>query len=132
MFTKKVKIQFHDCDPAGILFYANVYRIAHDAYQQLLDDGLSTDYFNNNGMVFPIVKSTAEYFKPMKSSEVYNIKMMTSQLKDSSFELTYLFYDVDGNVHAEVKTVHVAVSKQSFQKIKLPADLYELLQDNYV
>jgi 1,4-dihydroxy-2-naphthoyl-CoA hydrolase len=132
MVTTKVKIQFHDCDPAGILFFANIYKLAHNAYQEFLEQGLTWNYFEDGNVALPIIKSTAEYHKPMKSGEVFTVKLLVSNLKDSSFELTYLFYDNASDLYAEVKTVHVSVNKITFEKIKLSADLSQLLTANYV
>ena len=126
MFTSRTKIQFHDCDPAGILFYANLFRHAHDIYQELLEKNRK-NYFHDDEVVLPIIKATAEYFFPMKSGEEYKVDIIVSQLRDSSFELTYLFYDQQRKVYAEVKTVHVSVGKKSFQKIEIPEDLRMLL-----
>ncbi len=132
MFTTKVKIQFHDCDPAGILFYANIYKFSHNVYQELLEGLSSKNYFHDDEIALPITKSSAEYFLPMKSGDDYLVKLYISQLRESSFEITYLFYDTESKVHAEVKTVHVSVNKKSFKKVNLPADLNEFLKANYV
>ena len=131
MFTSEVKIQFHDCDPAGILFYANIFKHAHDVYQEFLSQ-LERNYFADPVYVLPITKSSAEYFSPMKSGESYKCKIMVSKLQESSFELTFLFYDAESNVHAEVKTVHVAVNKSNFIKTSIPEDLKLLLNSSMV
>ena len=130
MFGTKVKIKFHDCDPAGIMFYANIYKLAHDLYQELLAEVPGRDFFNDDLIALPIVKSSAEYFYPMKSGDEYSAELMVSQLRDNSFELTFLFYDNHRKVHAEVKTVHVAVDKNDFLKTALPFELVDLLKAN--
>ncbi len=37
MFTYKTKISLHDTDAAGIIFFANQFKIVHDAYEDLLE-----------------------------------------------------------------------------------------------
>ena len=33
MFTIKRKINFFDCDPAGIIFYSRIFEFCHSAYE---------------------------------------------------------------------------------------------------
>ncbi|MBU1099155.1 MAG: acyl-CoA thioesterase [Bacteroidetes bacterium] len=132
MFTSDVKIKFHDCDPAGILFYANIFKLSHDIYQELLESIKDRNFFDDESIALPIIKATAEYFSPMKSGDVLSTNIIVSQLNDSSFELTNLFYDRIKKLHAEVKTVHVAVDKSDFKKTALPMELVELLRANRV
>lgn len=130
MFTSRVKIQFHHCDPAGILFYANIYTLAHDIYQEFLAEISQRNYFFDKEMVLPITKSSAEYYKPMRSGDSYQVDITVSQLKNSSFELKYIFCDHEKTIFAEVKTVHVVVNKNQFQKTDMPADLQTQLKNH--
>lgn len=132
MFTSDVKIKFHDCDPAGILFYGNIFKLAHDIYQELLESLGQRNFFNDELIALPITKASAEYFYPMKSGDVFTTNIMVSGLNDCSYELTNLFYNRNKKLHAEVKTVHVAVDKKDFKKTALPMELRELLQANRV
>ena len=37
MFTYQTKIKLHDTDAAGVIFFANQFKIIHDAYESLLE-----------------------------------------------------------------------------------------------
>jgi acyl-CoA thioesterase FadM len=59
MFVYKKKINFFDCDPAGILFYARVYELCHSAYEAMIETfNLIEDYWANENYVVPIISST--------------------------------------------------------------------------
>jgi len=124
MFIHKIKINFFDCDPAGILFYARVFQICHSAYEAMIQSFLlKEDYWNNSDYVVPITSSEAKYHKPIKYGETITIELTIEQLKTSSFELGYLCKNESGEVCIKVKTIHVSVDKQSWGKRELPKEV---------
>jgi len=69
MYTSKRKINFYDCDPAGILFYAKIYELCHSIYEGMIQSfDLKEDYWTNEDYIVPIIHSEATYHKPL----VYN------------------------------------------------------------
>ena len=130
MFKTNLRVNFYDCDPAGILFFANLYKFAHSAYEQMMENfNLEIDFFDDKNYVLPIIKSDAKFIKPIKAGDRLEVTILVSTLKDSSFELNYNFLQ-NNFVLAEVKTVHVCVDKNSFKKIELPSFFKEALQSN--
>lgn len=131
MFKEKVKINFYDCDPAGILFYANLFKFAHKIYESFIESfDLSESYFDSNEFVVPITHADGEYFIPMKPGDEIEVSVYVSQLRNSSFELLYKFINKDFNICAQVKTVHVFVNKTSFKKIEIPSEILMKLDSN--
>lgn len=129
MFKYDYKIKFHDVDAAKIVFFGNVYKIAHDAYQEMLNGfELKEDYFTSENYVIPIVHSEAEYFSPLKFNQDIKIKISVLKIGESSFELRYDFMDEKDYRYVCVKTVHVLVDKKSFKKTKLTDDILKMLQ----
>ena len=120
MLKIKQRINFYDCDPAGILFYANIFRVCHSAYEELISSlGLTMDYWDNDEFVFPIINSSANYLKPLKYGDEVSIAVAVTDLRGSSFELSYNCRNQSNELCANVKTVHVFVDKKSWQKKKL-------------
>ena len=131
MFKSEIKINFYDCDPAGILFYANLFKFAHKTYEALIESfNLNAGYFNNENFVVPIIHSEGNYFIPIKPGDEIEVSVHVSQLRTSSFELTYNFLDKDSKLYADVKTVHVFVDKKSFEKINVPTEILKSLEAN--
>lgn len=120
-FTIKRRINFYDCDPAGIIFYSRVFDFAHSAYEQIIQSiEKEEDYWNNDKYVVPIIKSESTYVKSMKYGDEIIINANVSELRSSSFELTYTMENAAGELLCSVKTVHVFVDKKSWEKIDIP------------
>ena len=117
MYKFKKIINFYDCDPAGILFFARIFEICHSAYEDLIDSfKLQTDYWNNENFVIPIIHTEAEFLLPLKFGENVTVEVSVSQLKESSFELYYVCRNDDDKVTNKVKTVHIFVDKKKWKK----------------
>ena len=123
MFRKKLRLSFYDCDPAGIIFYASIFKLAHSVYEQFLSEIVpERNFFFDKEYVLPIIHSEADYLKPLRPFDEVEIELKVVDLRDSSFELNYIFF-IDNVSYAEVKTVHVCVRKENFNKEKLPEAL---------
>ena len=86
MYQTKIKITFADLDPAGILFYANIFKHAHSAYEEMIEKALKKT---------PDVKGVYIHKKSMKKSQVTEyknwfeakgIKVFSSKDRQNDFE----------------------------------------------
>lgn len=133
MFSTKIKVNFFHADPAGIIFFSNIYNFAHSAYEEMVATGnLERDYFYNDEYGIPIIHSQADYFKPVFPGSEIIAEITVDNLKESSFELVYNFKNDSDEILAIVKTVHVFVSKYSWDKTKIPFEFNDLLLKHYV
>ena len=129
MFSIKRRINFYNCDPAGIMFYANIFFFCHSAYENLISSfNLSFDYWDDKEFAVPIVHSSADYLKPLINGDEIDIEVDVTQLKDSSFELRYVCMNQKGELCAEVKTVHVFINRQTWKKTKMNFEIEEGLR----
>lgn len=120
MYTFHKKINFYDCDPAGILFYAKVYEICHAAYEAMIESfSIGEDYWNNEEFIVPVINSSASYHKPIKYGEEVIININVSNLRSSSFELNYEVRNSKGEKCVVVNTVHVFVNKKTWKKMDI-------------
>lgn len=123
MFAVKKRIDFYDCDPAGILFFGRIFNLAHHAYELFLEENSGgKNYFADKNILLPITHTEADYKSPIKAGEVVTIELSVSILKSSSFELSYKITN-NGTLCAEVKTVHVCINKSDWKKCELPEEL---------
>lgn len=131
MFTTKYKIAFSDTDPGGIVYFANIFKIAHIAYEQFFEQmNLKRNYFFNDDFVIPIVNSCADFINPIKFSEEVSCNLKVSEIGSSSFTLNYTITN-GTELKAKVKTVHVVVNKKNFNKAVIPDDLLNELKMNF-
>ena len=129
MFTVKRRINFYDCDPAGILFYAKLFEINHSIYEELIESfDLNNDYWKSETFVVPIIKTDGEYLKPVNAEDQISINLSVTLLKESSFELTYEWFDYGGEIVAKARTVHIFLDRKSWKKIHIPEEIRNGLQ----
>ena len=124
-FQVKRKINFYDCDAAGVLFFARIFELCHSAYEELIESfHLGEDYWGNEDYIVPIIKSEAAYHKPLKYGETVIVEIKIVQLKSSSFELNYECKNEKGEVSNKIRTVHVCVGKKDWKKRELPSKVF--------
>jgi len=129
MFIYKRKINFHDCDVAGVLFFARIYELCHSAYEEMISTfDLEEDFWNNDNYIMPIIKSEASYHRPLKYGQTVTVEIKVEQLKSSSFELNYECKNENGDITDKVRTVHVCVSKKDWKKRELTLKVSEGLR----
>lgn len=117
-------ISFNECDPAGIVFFANYFVFCHSAYEEMLRErGLWSNIFDNPSLAFPLRATTAEFKYPCKCSEKITIDVFTQRVSDSSFTVCYLVKNESERIIAELTTSHVCVDKNSGVKSQLPEEL---------
>ncbi|NVL90893.1 MAG: acyl-CoA thioesterase [Desulfobacterales bacterium] len=129
MFETEINVKLHDTDAAGMLFFANHFRIAHTAYEDFMKSiNCSLDYIiRESDYLIPIVHAEADYERGLYLGEKFTISLK-AEVGQTSFTLSYLFKDEDGNVAARLRTVHVTISKKNGEKIPLPENVRQGLR----
>ena len=132
-FEVKRKINFYDCDAAGVLFFARIYELCHSAYEELIESfNLEEDYWNNEDYIVPIIKSEASYHKPLKYGEQVTVGINVAKLKSTSFELNYECRNKNDEVTDKVKTIHVFVDKKTWKKKEMSKKINEGLSSYFI
>ena len=138
-FKKLIQIRFRDCDPAGILYFGNVYNLAHDCFEDFLKEAKVPwdEWFQSEKYIIPFRHTSCDYFAPLVQGQNYVIFARTLAISNSSFEMQYDFCSLsdDGNVqpqkiHATVKTVQVFVDKKTMKKTEIPEKFVKILKLN--
>ena len=121
-------IRLHDTDAAGVVYFASVFRIAHEAYEDFLGNiGFRLARMMKAGDVaLPIVHAEADYALPLRLGEMISIEATVDQVGRSSFGMRYRLLRGDKTC-AVVQTVHVAIDPTSGKKRPLPSGLRNLL-----
>lgn len=130
VFTYERDIHFDDCDPAGIVFFANHFRFCHEAMEAFF--GQVPDRYT--GLVlkrrigFPAVQAHAEYKAPLKYGDGMRIEVTLERVGNSSASFRYLMYRTsDGTLAAEVKTTCVHAALETYTSTPFTDDLRALL-----
>ncbi len=127
MYKIQSRIKLPDTDAAGILFYGNYFKLAHDAYEALMDDiDFSLKYVLGDAPVLLLIAhAESDYRSSLNLGDPYTIQLKVEKIGRTSFVLAYRFINDSGETCAEVKTVHVAVSKATQKPVNLPDSLRE-------
>ncbi|MCX6831994.1 MAG: thioesterase family protein [candidate division Zixibacteria bacterium] len=127
---KKLTVRLHETDAAGILFFASQFLYVHDAYEELLQlIGLPVaSMLRDEPFILPIVHAEAQYFRPLHVGDEITVIVQVGSIGKSSFVLVFDLFAADDKPVGKAKTVHVAVSKQTQNKIALPEKLQRALK----
>jgi len=125
MYVINSQVRLHDTDAAGILFFGNYFKMAHDVYEEFMKSiGFGLQYIiKETEFLVLISHAEADYKKPLQLEEKLTINLTVESIGQTSFVLSYLLKDTQSNIAATVKTVHVTVDKKSGGKIHLPDKL---------
>lgn len=120
-FRTQVTIKFHQADPAGIMFFAHVFTLAHDTYEAFINacEINWKEWFVDHKYVTPIRHTECDFLRPFKAGETYEVSAQVIEFSSSSFIMNYQF-SKDQNKHAVVKMVHTYLDQNTFQKAPLP------------
>ena len=133
MYTFETSVRLHDTDAAGILFFANQFKFAHDAYESFLrENNLGfARIFNESDYLLPIVHAEADYKATLDVGDKLSVQMKTEKIGDSSFTLSYDIMNSGGDNIGRVRTVHVCMDRGTLLKKTIPAPLRKALNDNF-
>ena len=133
MFTYQSKIKLHETDAAGLLFFANQFKMIHDAYECVLEQiGFGfADLIANNTFFLPIVHAESDYKKPLFVGDVIEIQVTLAAVGKTSFTFSYDILNAKQELVGTAKTVHVTMDKATQKKIPLPEKMREQIDKLY-
>ncbi len=123
-------VPMHHVDHAGVLFFANLFLHAHDAWEAFmrsLDVDLA-QLIENGQWRIPIVHTEADYTQPMRHGDDVDIRLQIERLGRSSMSVVYIFINDDGEQLAVARTTHVFVNAVTNHSAEIPGDLRKQLQ----
>ncbi len=128
MYKYQTVIRLHHTDAAGVVYFANLFVLAHECYESFLDQDNSIGSIIEQGeFIVPIVHAEADYKMPLKLSEKVDIEMALNKTANSSFELGFAFINESSQVAVEVKTTHTVLQQDTRKPVKIPRALKNTL-----
>ena len=121
MYKYQTVIRLHHTDAAGVVYFANLFVLAHECYESFLAQGSSIGSIIEQGeFIVPIVHAEANYKMPLKLSEKVVIEMALNKTANSSFELGFAFINESSQVAVEVKTTHTVLQQETRKPLEIP------------
>jgi acyl-CoA thioesterase FadM len=89
-FRCEAAITFDQSDPAGILFFGNVFPLAHRAFERMLADaGIAwADWFASDTWTIPITRASADFSAPLPAGRTAELEVVVADLRTSAFALS--------------------------------------------
>jgi 1,4-dihydroxy-2-naphthoyl-CoA hydrolase len=120
-------VHFRDTDAAGVVYFANVLAMCHEAYEaSLAATGVNVQkFFSRRATAMPITHAAVDFLRPMGMGDRLQIHLTPSRLSSSEFEIAYqvvMATDSDRVLsQAMTRHMHIHVAERSRQD--LPASL---------
>jgi 1,4-dihydroxy-2-naphthoyl-CoA hydrolase len=131
-FTYYYTVRFQDTDAAGVVYFANILRICHEAYEvSLVASGINLkSFFTNPSLAFPIVHANVDFFRPLYCGDNLMISLSPQKISLDKFEITYEI-TVGEVIVAKAITRHVCIEVSSRNKQELPNYMNNWLETNH-
>jgi len=128
-FEHQRRVRFQDTDPAGIVFFANIFVYCHEAFEELLRAvGMPLEtIIASREQVLPLAHAEADFKKPFRVGVLVTTRVTVAEIGDRSVRFQYDMADEKGETLARVTTVHVAVDPASGRSMPLSLRLREAL-----
>lgn len=128
VFRTHLTIKFRDADPAQIMYFGNLVNFAHDAFEEfIVAAGYKyREWFSKHELMIPIRHAEADFLAPFVPGETYDVAVTVAQIRDTSFQMKYVF-GKNGKAHGQVKMVHAVLDSKTMQKLAVPATMRERL-----
>jgi 1,4-dihydroxy-2-naphthoyl-CoA hydrolase len=130
MITHETSVKLHHTDAAGLLFFGHQFHLAHDAYEQLMEEiGFSFAHIiAETSFLVAIVRAEADFTAQLYVGDRLTIQVMVEKLGETSYTLAYDLVQPERGPVGSVRTVHVCIDKKTRQKRQLPNDLRRALE----
>lgn len=130
-FTVRRNIRFADSDPAGIVFYAEFFRMFNDLFEDWLIERLGIDFarqFQVEQRMFPLVHVEVDFKESRRMGQIIDLSLILKGLGRSSIS-----YDIVGHDGAlEIlrgSFVTVVASKDTMSTIEIPPDIRAAMEE---
>ncbi len=122
-FYYKRIVHFQDTDAAGVVYFANILPICHEAYEASLGEfGINLKvFFSNQEVAIPIIHANVDFRRPMFCGDELTIELIPKSWGDDEFEISYQVFlkEVEEKWVARANTKHVCIHPQSRSRQKL-------------
>lgn len=125
-FTHQRVIYLGDTDAAGVMYFAKLLEICHEAYENwLIQTGINfRDLVSNSVVAIPIVHAEIDFLRPVYCSDELLIEITTAQTSPESFTVSYSIFKTQELV-GKAMTKHVAINPVTRRRNPLPSKIVE-------
>ncbi|MGC9504473.1 acyl-CoA thioesterase [Baaleninema sp.] len=119
-------IRFADTDAAGVVYFASLMSVCHEAYESAMaESGIDLrSFFRGSDVAVPIVRAEIDFFQPLFCGDAIEVRITPNQLSSSEFEVIYDIFirGCPGRV-SRATTRHVCIDPRQRRRQPLPEAL---------
>ncbi|HEY9751020.1 MAG TPA: thioesterase family protein [Allocoleopsis sp.] len=125
-------IRFQDTDAAGVVYFANVLSICHEAYEaSLVTSGINLkEFFSNSAIAIPITHAEVDFFRPMFCGDRELIHLTPTLISDQEFRINYQIFAEGWSDRplSQANTRHVCINPTLRKREILPEMMLQWLK----
>ncbi|WP_199248134.1 thioesterase family protein [[Phormidium] sp. ETS-05] len=126
-------VHFQDTDAAGVVYFANVLSICHEAYEASLS-AIGIDlrhFFRNSEVAIPIVHASADFLAPMFCGDLLEVRLLAKKLSDDKFDVNSEIFAAGGAERCLAKAVtrHLCIQPAKRTRQPLPPEVLRWLEE---
>lgn len=124
-------IQFRDTDAAGVVYFANVLSICHEAYEaSLIAAGIELrSFFSTAAIAIPITSARVDFFKPMFCGDRIEVQLTPIAITEQKFSVAYqIAANSSESPLAKAVTEHLCIDRTTRRRQPLTAEVQHWLQ----
>ena len=132
MIEKSLRVPFHLCDPARIMFFGSFFEIYHMFLEENLPHlGVDWDTWFMSTTGAPVRGATVQYDHPLKFGTEYTARLGIKKIGSSS--ITFHFEVGDGKkIHAYTHVTHCFVDFKERTKTSVPKDIAQAFSKHLI
>jgi 1,4-dihydroxy-2-naphthoyl-CoA hydrolase len=124
-------VRFQDTDAAGVVYFANVLSMCHEAYEaSLTASGIELQlFFQNPTTAIPIIHASVDFRRPMYCGDQLRIELIPQQLDNYKFEIAYQIVAALSPQQslATANTRHICIEPTTRTRIQVPEAIIQWL-----
>ncbi len=120
-YQHRFKVRFQDVDAAGIVFFARIFDYIHDGYVAFMESR-GVDFsvaLEEKSWIAPLKHAEADYIGPARYGDAVYTEVVGKHIDGSKVIIFHRLVRDDGRVLAAVRTDHVFVDFESFERVPL-------------
>ncbi|MFN2513283.1 MAG: acyl-CoA thioesterase [Pyrinomonadaceae bacterium] len=133
-FSTRIRVRFGDTDPAGLVYYPNIFHYFHIAMEEFFSNQCGVGYdqlVKAERIGFPTVNIQTEFRSPILYGDEIEIEVFVSRPSRTSAIFEYRVTRVsDGQLCAQSTQIHVAMNLDTRRLVHLPETFRKAFGDD--
>lgn len=120
-------IRFDETDAAGVVYFANILTLCHEAYEaSLVAAGVNIRvFFGGGSLAVPVIHASVDFRRPLHCGDQVAIALTPCPLDDTTFEIRYCLSNAEQKTVATALTRHLCIDGTSRQRHPLSPELVQ-------